>query len=109
MRDWRGPVAVILAVGISAAIVAGVLAAELTPTKITTEEISLFSTLGGAVIGAIAAFLGSRPDRSNMTTQDPSIPAEPPEDEPTPAEPAEPEQGDTLEDGEGEDVGPDTE
>lgn len=95
-----------LAAGISIALVTGVLTAELTPRKITSEEIAFLSTLGGAAVGAVSAYLGIRHnDRSDMTTEDPR-PTEPTEPEPTEPEP-EP-APDTLEDGEGEDVGPDT-
>ena len=60
MRDWRGVVALVLAVGVAIALVAGVLTAELTPTKVTSEEIAFLSTLGGASVGAVAAYLGIR-------------------------------------------------
>lgn len=77
MKDWRGPVALVLSVGISVALVAGVLTAELTPTKVTSEEIAFLSTLGGASVGAVAAYLGIRHiDRSDMTDDQ-----EPEEDE----------------------------
>ena len=122
--DWV--VALVLAVGVSVALVAGVLTAELTPTKVTSEEIAFLSTLGGASVGAVAAYLGTRhasPQKERrMTTEDPTTPdPEPipdPEPEPTEPEPTEPEPDEdedsaatdtpTLEDGEAEDVGPDT-
>lgn len=112
MRDWRGLIALVLSVGVAVALVSGVLTAELTPTKITSEEIAFLSTLGGATVGAIAAYLGIHTDRSDMT-EDPQDPTEPTEPEPTEPEPTEPEpdtqstETPTLEDGEAEDVGPD--
>lgn len=70
-RDWRGIIALVLAVGVSIALVAGVLTAELTPTRITSEEIAFLSTLGGASVGAIAAYLGIRHfDSRDPTTTD---------------------------------------
>ena len=111
MRNWRGLIALVLAAGVSIALVSGVLTAELTPRKVTSEEIAFLSTLGGAAVGAIAAYLGNHTtDRSDMT-EDPQDPTEPTEPEPTEPEPDEPdpEPATTLEDGEAEDVGPDTE
>lgn len=71
MKDWRGPVALVLSVGISVALVAGVLTAELTPTKVTSEEIAFLSTLGGASVGAVAAYLGIRHfDRKDTDDED---------------------------------------
>jgi hypothetical protein len=92
VRDWRGLIALTLAVGVSIALVAGVLTAELTPTKVTSEEIAFLSTLGGASVGAVAAYLGNRHQRSDdMTIEDPDVePAPEPEPEPEP-EPTEPE------------------
>lgn len=78
MRDWRGVVALVLATGVSVALVAGVLTAELTPTKVTSEEIAFLSTLGGASVGAVAAYLGIR---HIDNTPDPPDP-EPEEDKP---------------------------
>lgn len=119
--------ALVLAIGVSVALVAGVLTAELTPTKVTSEEIAFLSTLGGASVGAVAAYLGTRhasPQKERrMTTEDPTTPdPEPipdPEPDPEPGtddtddtddtdEPAEEPETRTLENGEGEDVGPDT-
>lgn len=114
MREWRGPIALVLATGVAVALVSGVLAAELTPTKITSEEIAFLSTLGGAAVGAIAAYLGNHAlDRSDMTTSDPT-PTPEPEPEPTAPTPEEVEasqeaaaQTPTLDHGEVEDSGPD--
>jgi hypothetical protein len=126
VRNWRGLIALVLAAGVSIALISGVLTAELTPRKVTSEEIAFLSTLGGAAVGAIAAYLGNHTtDRSDMTDdpQDPTEPTEPEPDptepEPTPgplvdpAEPIDPGKHEvetpTLDDGEAEDVGPDTE
>lgn len=111
MRNWRGLIALVLAAGVSIALVSGVLTAELTPRKVTSEEIAFLSTLGGAAVGAIAAYLGNHTtDRSHMTDEEtPTEPTEPEPTEPEPTEPEpEPQPAETLEDGEGEDVGPDT-
>jgi hypothetical protein len=48
-----------LAIGVAVALIAGVLAVELSPGKVTAEEAGFLSTLGGAAIGALAAYLGS--------------------------------------------------
>jgi outer membrane biosynthesis protein TonB len=103
VRDWRGPVALVLAFGVSIALVAGVLLPEITPGPLTTEEVGLVSTLSGAVIGAIAAYLGSTRFESHHrhegSTMQENIESperegdEPVEPEPVPApdEPVEPE------------------
>ena len=110
MRNWRGLIALVLAAGVSIALVSGVLTAELTPRKVTSEEIAFLSTLGGAAVGAIAAYLGNHTtDRSDMTDEEtPTEPTEPEPTEPEPEPEPEPAETTTLEDGEGEDVGPDT-
>lgn len=79
-RDWRGPIAFVLAVGVSVALVSGVLTSELTPGAVTTQEVSFLSTLGGAVVGALAAYLGIRHAGENGDT--PPTPT-PPDDEET--------------------------
>ena len=113
--DWV--VALVLAIGVSVALVAGVLTAELTPTKVTSEEIAFLSTLGGASVGAVAAYLGTRhasPQKERrMTTEDPTTPDPTPDPEPEPTDPDTPDEADEPEtpligDDEGEDVGPDT-
>lgn len=57
--DWRGPIVFVLACGVSLALFAGIVIAELTPGPPSTEELGLFSTLAGAIIGAVAAYLGT--------------------------------------------------
>ena len=106
MRNWRGLIALVLAAGVSIALISGVLTAELTPRKVTSEEIAFLSTLGGAAVGAIAAYLGNHHTTGSSEMTDEETPTEPTEPEPDP-EP-EPQPAETLEDGEGEDVGPDT-
>jgi hypothetical protein len=92
--DWRGPIAFILALGVATALVSGVLSAEITPGKVTSQEVSFFSTLGGAIVGAVATYLGvqhrpkGREDMQETETTD-TTPAEP---EPAPAQPRQPEQ-----------------
>ena len=60
MRDWTGRIVFVLALGVSITLVAGILIAGLSPGAITSEEVSFLSTLGGAIIGAIATYLGVR-------------------------------------------------
>ena len=80
----------------------------LTSGHVSADASTLFSTVLGALIGAVATYLGSTYMRkeNTVTTEDPQTP------EPEPTEPApEPDSDDTvttLEDGEGEDVGPDS-
>jgi outer membrane biosynthesis protein TonB len=75
-RDWRGMTAFVLALGVAIALVAGFLAAELSPGAVTSEEVSLLSTLGGAAIGAVAAYMGVM--HTNPPAQTPSVPPEQP-------------------------------
>lgn len=87
--DWRGPIAFVLAVGVSATLVGGILSAELSPGKVTSQEVSFFSTLGGAIVGAIATYLGVQYKAKGDDVQDETTPDEPvePEVEPEPPEP----------------------
>jgi outer membrane biosynthesis protein TonB len=75
--DWRGLTAFVLALGVAIALVAGFLAAELSPGAVTSEEVSLLSTLGGAAIGAVAAYMGV------MHSPAPAPPPSVPPDQPT--------------------------
>jgi hypothetical membrane protein len=59
-NDWRGVIGLVLAAGVALALVGGTFTAELTPHMITSEEIAFLSTLGGASVGAVAAYLGIR-------------------------------------------------
>ena len=88
--DWRGLSVFVLALGVSAAVVAGFLAAELTNGPITSEEVGLISTLGGAAIGAVATYIGIHPGKEQqMETQEtPEVEPEPAVED-APAEPAE--------------------
>jgi branched-subunit amino acid ABC-type transport system permease component len=81
VNDWRGLIALVLSVGVAVALVAGVLTAELTPTKVTSEEIAFLSTLGGASVGAVAAYLGIR-HRGDDEPPEPPEPEQSEEEEP---------------------------
>lgn len=96
MKDWRGLTAFVLAVGVSIALVAGMLAAELTNGPLTTEEVGLLSTLSGAVIGAVATYLGTHQRHEGTPMQEQHEAPEregdePVEPEPVPDETVEPE------------------
>lgn len=97
MRDWRGLIALVLAIGVSVALVAGILTAELAGGPITSEEVGLISTLSGAVIGAIASYLGSQHYRHEGEPMQEQYETperegdEPVEPEPAPDETVEPE------------------
>jgi len=88
VRDWRGPIAFVLALGVAISLVSGVITAEVTPGKVTTEEAGFFSTLGGAIVGAVATYLGLQhrqkesDDNMRETTETPE------RDEPVTPEPA---------------------
>jgi len=95
MRDWRGPIAFVLALGVAITLVAGDITAEITPGKVTTEEVSFLSTLAGAIVGAVATYLGVRHidnddhKESKMETREAPVrePLEPtPTDPPYPGE-----------------------
>jgi len=62
--EWRGAVALVLAVGVSVAIVATLVGAVLSSHQLSAEETSLISGVVGAAVGAVATYLGgwSRPD-----------------------------------------------
>lgn len=82
--DWRGMAIFVLALGVATAIVAGFLTAELTRGPITSEEVGLISTLGGAAIGAVATYVGITNGGNTMETERPER-DEPVEPEPVPA------------------------
>lgn len=65
--SWSGLVAVVLALGVVAGIVILALSEYFSPEHVTGEEATLLSTVLGAAIGAVAAYLGAghrigRPD-----------------------------------------------
>ena len=90
MRDWRGLIALILALGVALAFLSGVIIAEVSPNMITEQETTFFSTLGGAIMGALATYLGVQHLSTNggksMETETPER-DEPVEPEPVPVEP----------------------
>jgi hypothetical protein len=56
---WAGMVAVVLAAGLAVCLVVISVAVFRTPGHLTAEEATLLSTILGAVVGAIATFLGT--------------------------------------------------
>lgn len=59
MRDLRGLVALVLAVGVVGVLIAGAVGAALNHERIvTSDEIATVSTVLGAAIGAVAVYLG---------------------------------------------------
>lgn len=104
----RDLLALILGGGAVVAVILLAVSEALTSGHVSADASTLFSTVLGALIGAVATYLGSTYMRkeNTVTTEDPQTP------EPEPTEPApEPDSDDTvttLEDGEGEDVGPDS-
>lgn len=57
---WQGLVAVILAVGLTAAVVLLAVAELIHSGHVSTDEATLFATVLGATIGAVATYLGTR-------------------------------------------------
>lgn len=61
--DWRGPIALVLAVGVIAVLVVAEILAATNPARtggLTPEEASTASTVFGALVGAVAVYLGGR-------------------------------------------------
>jgi purine-cytosine permease-like protein len=56
--DWAGAVAFILAVGVSLSLVLGFAGATFQSKTISAAGANLLSTLAGAVVGAVATYLG---------------------------------------------------
>jgi uncharacterized membrane protein len=56
--DPRGLAAVILAVGISVALVASLVGALISSRVLSQEEVALISGVVGAAVGAVATYLG---------------------------------------------------
>lgn len=111
----RDVLALILGGGAVVAVVLLAISEALTSGHVSADASTLFSTVLGALIGAVATYLGSTYSRkeNTVTTEDPQgpEPEQPDEGELVPA-PVEPDTDDdaatpTLEDGEGDDVGPD--
>jgi hypothetical protein len=61
-RDKRGLAAIILAVGVTIALVTIAIGAAIHTGPISAEESTLIATVMGAAVGALATFLGFRPD-----------------------------------------------
>jgi hypothetical protein len=57
---WQDVAAIILAVGVAAAVVLLSLGAESRAKEISMADAELLSTVLGAAVGALAAFLGGR-------------------------------------------------
>jgi hypothetical protein len=63
--DWRGLVALVLALGVMATLVSGAVGAALNHERlVTAEEIATISTVLGAALGAVAVYLGTPGDRA---------------------------------------------
>jgi hypothetical protein len=63
VRDWRGIAAVLLAAGVVATLLVGAVFGGLNPDRIaTTEEILGVTAVLGAMVGAVATYMGLRAD-----------------------------------------------
>lgn len=58
MKDWRAVVAIILAVGVSGALIGLTVMEILRDGSVTEAEATVFSTALGAAVGAVATYLG---------------------------------------------------
>jgi NhaP-type Na+/H+ or K+/H+ antiporter len=64
--DWPGAIAFVLAFGVAIGFaVAIILAASWRTPPISEQTATLFSTLGGAIIGAVATYLGGTIQRNH--------------------------------------------
>ena len=79
--ESRAIVAILLALGVSATLIILAWNEAKTSGHVTVEEANLLSVLGGAGIGAVAAYLGGAVTTTGKSTK-------PPDD--TPVEPSEP-------------------
>jgi uncharacterized membrane protein len=60
--DWRGLVALVLALGVVGVLIAGAVGSILNHDRtVTSDEIATIATVLGAAIGAVAVYLGGRP------------------------------------------------
>jgi hypothetical protein len=93
--DWPGAVAFMLAFGVSAALIIGMIGATLNVGPLGEKTASLLSTLGGAAVGAVATYLGlgRREQRERdrhygrRPSDHPDDPSAPPANLPTEGEP----------------------
>jgi membrane associated rhomboid family serine protease len=77
-RDWHGPVALVLALGLSLGWASALIIAALPVTNtISDQGANLLATVGGLMGGAVAAYLGAR---SAEHTADRRRPFPPPPD-----------------------------
>lgn len=112
----RDLLALLLGAGSIVAVVLLAVSEAVTSGHISADASTLFSTVLGAMIGAVAMYLGTTSNGGqavNDQTQEPEAPApDVPAEAPEAPDPPDAPDGDegvtTLEDGEGEDVGPDT-
>ncbi len=62
MSDWRGLTELVLAIGVTCAVVVLAIGAAIHRGPISPDEATLLATVLGAAIGALATLLGSRGD-----------------------------------------------
>jgi NO-binding membrane sensor protein with MHYT domain len=75
-HDPRGLAAIILAAGLSIAVVALAIGTEVTSRNLSVEEASLLSTVLGAAVGALATYMGGTALRSRGDDKDEEPPSE---------------------------------
>ena len=78
MTEWRGPVAIILALGVAGSIIILCLGAVLQDQTISTQGAAIIDTALGASVGAVAVYLGGRARAAVVPAHrtKPAVPAE---------------------------------
>jgi hypothetical protein len=69
--NWTGPIAFVLALGISVALATSLIVIALHPVPLDGPLESVLTTLAGAAVGAVATYLGTRGRKSGGTPSDP--------------------------------------
>jgi hypothetical protein len=87
--DWRGLIALVLALGVVGVFIVGevvIVVNHSARSGLTTEEAETASTILGAVVGALAVYLGGRPPGPGQPNGPESAPQESPSrpDQPPP-------------------------
>lgn len=57
-RDWAGPIALVLAAGVSIALCTSLIIITLSPKPLDAELMAVVTTLAGAAVGAVGTYLG---------------------------------------------------
>lgn len=69
-EGWGGPIAFVLALGISTGLCASLIIISLAPKPLDTSLVSVITTLAGAAIGAVGTYLGVSRHHQDDNQQD---------------------------------------